>query len=322
MARSRNIKPGFFKDAKVVSCSYAARLLFQGLWCIADYKGRFKYEPLEVKMEIFPADDVDINKMMDELAEKKLIEFYTEHSGTTLVQVRGFEKHQNPHINEKQNRDKTPAPHLPSKMECLAKITELDTENSFLPQQVIDSLVVLREYSQNNTGVIGLIPDSLYTDSLIKNTLSETPKKPKKTKPEKTTEPFIYLFDMFWEAGLTKSKKKDSYPAFIKVLKTKKGTELEFTSFLVNDIKQRINNRQNGFEALLPTSYLNGERWNDDYSLGSVSGFDNGKIGSGKNYQTTTDAFNDKSLLDFDEPPGSTGDLEQDLLNDQQNRNH
>ena len=90
MARARNIKPGFFKDAKVVACSFEARLLFQGLWCLADYTGRLKYVPIELKMEVFPADSVDIEKCMTELSNVGLIEIYYDHSGSALVQVLGL----------------------------------------------------------------------------------------------------------------------------------------------------------------------------------------------------------------------------------------
>ena len=90
MARARNLKPGFFRDAKVVSCSFQARLLFQGLWCMADYMGRLKYSPMEVKMEIFPADDVDVPACMEELSNTGLIEMYHDCSGAALVQVVNF----------------------------------------------------------------------------------------------------------------------------------------------------------------------------------------------------------------------------------------
>lgn len=89
--RSRNIKHSFFRDAKVVSVSFEARLLFLGLWGLADYKGRLVYIPIELKMEIFPADNVDIEKSMEELRASKLIDIYHDHSGSAIVQVVNFE---------------------------------------------------------------------------------------------------------------------------------------------------------------------------------------------------------------------------------------
>lgn len=158
MPRARNIKPAFFRDAKVVSVSFEARILFIGLWSISDYKGRFKYNPIELKMEIFPADNVDIEKCMSELSSSGLIQIYTEHSGATLVQVVNFEKHQNPHINEKQNKDKTPA-------NCLPSISECEDQPEIKPvinQTVTETPVVAPECSDSDPAdSLFLIPDSL-----------------------------------------------------------------------------------------------------------------------------------------------------------------
>lgn len=158
MPRARNLKPGFFKDAKVVSCSFEARLLFQGLWCLADYKGRLKYVPLEIKMEIFPGDNVDIEACMDELRVQGLVEIYLDRSGTTLVQVRNFDLHQNPHVNERQDKKKNPLPCLPSVEECAKGESRKDD----IKQQVEGALRVLREYSESDPAdSLVLIPDSL-----------------------------------------------------------------------------------------------------------------------------------------------------------------
>jgi len=39
MARSRNIKPGFFKNDHLVELPFEYRLLFAGLWTLADREG-------------------------------------------------------------------------------------------------------------------------------------------------------------------------------------------------------------------------------------------------------------------------------------------
>jgi hypothetical protein len=175
MARARNIKPSFFKDAKIVGCSFPARILFQGLWCLADYMGRIKYEPIEVKMEIFPADDVSVESLMSELEGKNLIEIYTDHSGATLVQVLNFTKHQNPHVNERVGKDKKPLPCLPSLDECKSASSVSEDKKPSLKQSVMDALVVLREYSESDPAdSLNLIPDSLFplTDSLNADSLN------------------------------------------------------------------------------------------------------------------------------------------------------
>lgn len=52
--RARNIKPGFFKNEDISECSPSARLLFIGLWMLADREGRLEYRPKRWKGELFP----------------------------------------------------------------------------------------------------------------------------------------------------------------------------------------------------------------------------------------------------------------------------
>jgi hypothetical protein len=58
MARSRNIKPGFFTNDELAECNIHARLLFAGLWTIADKEGRLMIVPKNKAM-VLPFDDVD-----------------------------------------------------------------------------------------------------------------------------------------------------------------------------------------------------------------------------------------------------------------------
>lgn len=141
-----------------MACSFPARLLFEGLWCLADYTGRLKYVPIEIKMELFPADDVDVESLMGELADQGLIQIYRDHSGSALVQVTNFALHQNPHQNERFGKDKKPLPCLPSPEEC--ECAE-EAEKGHTKQEVEYALRVLREYSESNPAdSLFLIPDS------------------------------------------------------------------------------------------------------------------------------------------------------------------
>lgn len=67
MARIRTIKPEFWIDEKVVDLSFPARLLFVGMWNFADDQGFVDYKPRRIKMQIFPADEVDIQSLINEL---------------------------------------------------------------------------------------------------------------------------------------------------------------------------------------------------------------------------------------------------------------
>jgi hypothetical protein len=99
MARIRYIKHGFFTNEQLADCSAQARLLFAGLWIVADSAGRLEDRPRRLKAELFPFDDWDVNKMLEELCEAKLVLRYSV-SEEHFIQVINFSKHQRPHPNE------------------------------------------------------------------------------------------------------------------------------------------------------------------------------------------------------------------------------
>ncbi|EJC3146659.1 helix-turn-helix domain-containing protein [Escherichia coli] len=73
--------------------------------------------------------------------------------------------------------------------------------------------------------------------------------------------------EIFWCAGMRKAGKKNAASAFRTQFrewrKTTGGTAREFATMLAEDIACR-NGKQFGFDRLLPSSYLNGQRWNDE----------------------------------------------------------
>ncbi|EEW3218768.1 helix-turn-helix domain-containing protein [Escherichia coli] len=73
--------------------------------------------------------------------------------------------------------------------------------------------------------------------------------------------------EIFWCAGMRKAGKKNAASAFRTQFrewrKTTRGTAREFATMLAEDIACR-NGKQFGFDRLLPSSYLNGQRWNDE----------------------------------------------------------
>ena len=99
MARARNIKPGFFLNENLAECEPLARLLFAGLWCIADREGRLEDRPKRIKAEILPYDDCDVDKLLNQLAKQGFIIRY-EVDDKRYIQISNFLKHQNPHIKE------------------------------------------------------------------------------------------------------------------------------------------------------------------------------------------------------------------------------
>ena len=100
MARARNIKPGFFRNADLVEMPIEARLLFIGLWTLADRSGRLEDRPRQIKMDIFPADSVDVDACLNLIAATGMLTRY-ESGGKRCIQITNFSKHQNPHRDEK-----------------------------------------------------------------------------------------------------------------------------------------------------------------------------------------------------------------------------
>lgn len=100
MARARNIKPSFFQHDVLGEVEPLARLLFIGMWTVCDYRGCVEYRPKRIKAQLLPYDDADISLLVKQLDESGLIAIYTVQ-GTAYIKVVNFEKHQNPHKNER-----------------------------------------------------------------------------------------------------------------------------------------------------------------------------------------------------------------------------
>jgi hypothetical protein len=115
MARSRIIKPEFFQNEELVALPPIARLLFIGLWQLADRDGRQEDRPGKIKLAILPADDCDVDDLLRQLAEKELIVRY-EVAGTRYLAIPKFLAHQCPHISEKSKG--IPPPNPPSAVQA------------------------------------------------------------------------------------------------------------------------------------------------------------------------------------------------------------
>jgi hypothetical protein len=110
MARARNIKPGFFKNEILSQLSCHARLLFIGLWTIADREGRLEDRPLRIRGELFPYESVDIDSMLYQLESNGFIIRYSAQN-RQYISVVNFSKHQTPHVKEQASTIQAPGMH-------------------------------------------------------------------------------------------------------------------------------------------------------------------------------------------------------------------
>ncbi len=125
--RARNVKPGFFRNEDLVEIDPMGRLLFIGLWMMADREGRLEDRPRRIKMEVFPGDNCDVDALLDDLQHWGFIVRY-EVDGSRFIQVVNFLKHQNP--NPKEVASVIPAPQSTAGLnpDCIQNVSGLNPD--------------------------------------------------------------------------------------------------------------------------------------------------------------------------------------------------
>lgn len=179
MSRSRNIKPGFFKNEDLAECSPWARLCFAGLWTIADREGRLEDRPKRIKGDLFAFDSVEVDPLLDELQKYDFILRY-QVDGRRFIQILEFSKHQNPHHKEAQSV--IPSPKSPGLLPNAenTKPGALDTCNGIkAPDKPETSPGLSPQDMQFHAPGTVLIPDSL---NLIPDSGEEREKPPSRSR--------------------------------------------------------------------------------------------------------------------------------------------
>ena len=140
MARTRLLHPGFFSNELLTELPFAGRLLFAGLWTIADREGRLEDRPRRIRAELFPYDPVsaeEVDEMLTALQARGFVQRY-EVNGERFIHITGFEKNQNPHSREQASRIPAPegsesrplpAPQSHSDLEIEAEEPEIDAND-------------------------------------------------------------------------------------------------------------------------------------------------------------------------------------------------
>jgi hypothetical protein len=187
MARARNIKPAFFQNEDLAELKPIERLAFIAMWTVADYKGCIEYRAKRLKIQLLPYDNCDIELIVTNLEKSRFITTYYVQ-GQSYIKILNFEKHQNPHPNERKSGSDIP---------------DID-ENT---HKINDIEQVMTNHEQDGTN---------RADSLIPLTDSLIPLPAKKLADS---------FDDFWKAYPKKTGKdrasiawKKKSPPLIKVL--------------------------------------------------------------------------------------------------------
>lgn len=133
MARARIIKPSFFQHEDLAELTPLERLFFIGLWTVADYKGCVEWRPKRLKIQLMPYDDIDLEQCRSVLERFNFIRSWSDGK-RTFVKIINFERHQNPHRNERAKGSDLPdCPEVPPESEnpeIVSVETEEVTENS------------------------------------------------------------------------------------------------------------------------------------------------------------------------------------------------
>ena len=163
MKRTRQINPGFFTNDELADITPLGRLLFAGLWVIADREGRLEDRPKKIKAEILPYDNCDVDDLLNQLQNAGFIKRYkvdiprtdqgntmdTPKADVGIIQVVNFTKYQHPHRNESAST--LPPPTAESRMESGSAEVESQEQTMDIPRT-----------DQGNTMDAPRMPSSLY----------------------------------------------------------------------------------------------------------------------------------------------------------------
>ena len=114
MARIRTIKPEFFRheglqDLEAAHPGKYAMMVFAALWGHCDKRGRFRWKPRSLKLDILPFLDFDMTEAMALLAQAGFVRRY-EIDGAAYGVIPTFETHQRISGKEAQEPERYPSP--------------------------------------------------------------------------------------------------------------------------------------------------------------------------------------------------------------------
>ncbi|MCD8311252.1 MAG: phage replication protein [Firmicutes bacterium] len=255
MARTRNIKPAFFDNDTLGSLDPLIRLLFIGLWCIADRDGRLEDRPRRIKKTLLGYDDAtaeETSGMLQQLEDNGFIIRY-EANGEKYIQVINFRKHQNPNMKEKASEIPPPPG-----FEAGTYIEHSTSTVQALCKEVTDTTP---KPAQTNT---------------------DTAKAPKDN-AEKTL--LEMRFSAFWEAYPKKKAKVTALKAWMRI----KPTAELFEKIMSAVEKYKHSQdwlKENGAYIPNPTTWLNGGCWDDEIKEVTTGGASQQYSGGGTFSQT------------------------------------
>lgn len=262
MARTRSIKPSFFDNEILGDLPPLTRLLFIGLWGIADREGRLEDRPKRIKKELLGYDDVstdEVSGMLQSLHDTGFIIRYAMQD-KDYIQVINFGKHQNPHVKEKAS-EIPPPPEEPTYRVYGEDYEEEDEEDG-----EPDTSTIQAPYKhQTSTGQAPPITGNLSpsTGNLPPGQTQACATEEPEDEPKEAETTSQKRFDLFWAAYPKKVGKKAAQKAW---KNAKVNTDL-FDKIMAAVGKARTTTqwlREGGRYIPNPSTWLNEGRWDDE----------------------------------------------------------
>jgi hypothetical protein len=130
MARKRMLSPDFWLDEELACKTPHARLLYEGLWNLADdTQATLPNRPEWIKAQIFPYESVSIRQLLGELSATRHIALFRGEDGKEYWFL--------PHFHEHQKIDKPSKPKYPQYVEanCIEYNPTLGEDSARTPAQ-------------------------------------------------------------------------------------------------------------------------------------------------------------------------------------------
>ncbi len=275
MARTRSIKPSFFDNEDLGDLTPLTRLLFIGLWCIADREGRLEDKPKRIKKIILGYDDVSISEvdnMLASLHKSGFIFRYHVDDDEDYIQIINFTKHQNPHIKEQNSAIPPPRDmYCASMVQASCKHDESTEQAGPITGNLLPSTGTLNPITSNPNpvqapGVVNENETQSRESLAVEKAAGAGESKP--ASPSKTL--IEQSFDIFWQAYPKKRKKGDAEKIW-KMIRPDDGLLKHMLDAIKIAIKSVDWTKDNGQYIPYPATWLKSKGWEDEYFSGKDS---------------------------------------------------
>ena len=234
MARARLLKPGFFTNEVLAELPFEGRLLFAGLWTLADREGRLEDRPKRIKAELFPWDQLEVDPLLDALEAKGFVVRYRV-GDLGLLQVVRFLTHQHPHPHEAASRHPgySSGPKTPSRDKVVP------SRDKVLPRPAVPIAVPIA--------------------------VSDPVAVPVRTAPQ-TARMTDELFAQFWEAYPKKKAKVEAFSAW-----NKRCPNADLLAVILRALAHQKASpdwrKESGRYVPYPATWLNRGQWTDEVTV-------------------------------------------------------